>query len=212
MRGGDGDDLGHLFADAKLGEEGFFADAFALLAEFEVAPDEGADDGRVGEVKGIGIIADIGGAGDADAEGAAEFDEAGVAKVGGVFVPDDDVRGREAGLEEAMDDGGDDGGTGAGDGAGFGKDFDADDVVGADEAVPGGGDGVGAGEAFQAGIEDIGHAVVIGQVGMKEVLALGDEDARDGVGGVKGKGILRDRLAAEDDACQREYKLKPCVS
>ena len=33
-------DLGHLLAD-ELGDIGFFADAFAFLAEFEVAPDEG---------------------------------------------------------------------------------------------------------------------------------------------------------------------------
>ena len=93
----------------------------------------------------------------------------------------------EAGGDEAFGDGGDDGGPGAGEGAGRGKDFDADDVVGGDEAAPGGGDVGGAGEIGEAEVEGIGDAVIVGEVGVEEFLALNDDDAGDGIGGVQGK-------------------------
>ena len=126
-------------------------------------------------------------------------------------VPDDDVGGRQASGDEAPGDGGDDGGPGAVEGAGLGKDLDADDVVGGDEAAPGIGDAGGAGETGEAEVEGGGDAVVVGEVGVEEFLALDDDDAGEGIGGVQGERIIGVHPRAEgnpDEAC----KLEPCVS
>ena len=93
--GDDGDDLGHLLAGDELGDIGFFADALALLTEFEVAPDlREPTTGGIGEIKGVGVKTRLDRAADADAEILGELEKTGAAQVGSVQVPNDDVRGR----------------------------------------------------------------------------------------------------------------------
>jgi len=130
---GDVDDTGD-FPGEELGNERPSTDLIAFLAELEVAPDKIAEDG--GLVKRRRVIAGLGAAEHTDFVVIGQGIEAGKAKVGGLFVPDDDVGGGEAGTEEALDDSGDDGGAGAAVGTGWGKHLDPNDVLGGNEGEP----------------------------------------------------------------------------
>src|SRR5688572_10363610 len=78
------------------------------------------------------------GAGNSNAEALGEVKLISLAKVAEAAVPDGDVFGGNAGVDEAAGDGFDDGLARAA-GAGRGVNFDADFVVGGNEAEPGGG-------------------------------------------------------------------------
>ena len=68
----------------------------AFFAEFIVAPNEIADDGAVGQIKVRGVVTGFRGACRADMELRGEFEKSGGAQIAFVFVPNDDVIGRQA--------------------------------------------------------------------------------------------------------------------
>src|ERR1039457_3819740 len=78
---GNVDDLRQLAAD-EGGDKGLPPNAVPLLAEFEVAPDEVAEDGAVGAVEGLLVPTGLRGAGVANAVLFGEFIKAGEAQVG----------------------------------------------------------------------------------------------------------------------------------
>ena len=86
----DADDFGDFPAD-EFGDEGFSPDAFAFSAEFQIAPDEVADDGGVGLVKIRRVVAGIRAPATRTPSCAAELEKSGGAQIVRVLVPDDDV-------------------------------------------------------------------------------------------------------------------------
>ena len=181
----DVDDFRHLRGD-EFGDERFPADAFGLFSEFEIAPDEVAEERGV--VKNFFVVAGFRAAGDAHAELFGEIIITGEAQVGLVLVPNGDVlRGQTSG-EQFLDDGGDDGGARAAVGAGFGKHFDADGVVGGEQAEPGIGDFGFAGEGGNAAVDHGADAALVGLKGVGGERVLDDDDfgASGGVGGAGG--------------------------
>ena len=134
----------------SCGDEGFAPDAFALFAEFEIAPDESADDGGVGVVKIRRVVAGLRRAGRAHAELRGKPEKSRGAQIVRVLVPDDDVVRRHARVEQSVNHRRHDRRARAADFAGCGKDLDADDILRGDEAPPGRGDGGLAGEIGEA--------------------------------------------------------------
>ena len=82
--------------------KGFSPDAVVGLAEFQIAPDEAADDDGVGQVKIRRVIAGLGAARHAHAQSRGELEISGVAQIVGMLVPDDDVLRRHAGSEQSL--------------------------------------------------------------------------------------------------------------
>ena len=148
----DADNFGDLPAD-QHGDEGFSPDAFAFFAEFQIAPDEIADDGGVRLIKIRRIVTGFRAASHAHAELHAELEKSGGAQIVLVFVPDDDVLRRHARVKQPVNRRGDDGGPRAAEHSGGGENLDADDVLRRDEAAPGGGDRGLAGEIREAAIQ-----------------------------------------------------------
>jgi len=137
---GDEDVAGNVAGDQPA-EVGFAASDFVggagggSAGEFEISENELTQDGVFVGI--CGVKAGVGGAGESDAEGGGDVLEAGRAQVDKASVPEDDAICGVSGVEETADDGGSDDRTGAGGGTGGGMDFDANDVLGLDEAAPG---------------------------------------------------------------------------
>ena len=105
----DADDFGDLPAD-EFGDKGFSPDAFAFFAEFQIAPDQVADDGGVGLIKIRRVVAGLRAAGHAHAELRGQLEKSGGAQIVLVLVPDDDVLRRHARVEQSVNHRRDDGG------------------------------------------------------------------------------------------------------
>jgi hypothetical protein len=178
----DVDDFRHPGGD-EFRDERFAADAFAFFSEFEIAPDEVAEERGV--VKNFFVVAGFGAAADADAELFREIKITSQAQVGLVLVPNGDVVGGQTGFAQFLDDGGDDGWARATVRAGFGKHFNADGVVGGEQAEPGVGDFGFAGQGGDAAVDHGADAglVRLKGVGGERVLDNDDFGAGNGVGG-----------------------------
>ena len=139
----------------QFGDEGFAPDAFALFAEFEIAPDERADGGGVGVVKIRRVVAGIRRAGRAHAELRGEPEKSRGAQIVRVLVPDDDVIRRHARVEQPVNHRRHDRRARAADFAGFGTNLDADDILRGDEAPPRLGDVCLAREIREAAVDHV---------------------------------------------------------
>ena len=133
---------------------GVASDAGARFSELEIAPDRRSQEWRL--VEGGFFVARFGSTLDLNAETGAQFRKTGVFEVGTVFVPNDDPLRVEFGGDQTLNESADHGGAGAARRARSREYFDADDILGRNQAEPGRWD---VGFAGQLGEALVNHAL-----------------------------------------------------